>query len=119
MVNETLPALVDLKKEGVVKHVDIMDLRLVNLILVIDHSEPGIIESVLNFCHYCLNDEKLSDYFESRNIGIINASLLSMGLLSQWGALAWYPAPKALVEACQKSVQHCSSKNYPIEKLAI
>jgi hypothetical protein len=42
----------------------------------------------LNFCHYCLNDEKLSDYldyFESRNIGIINASLLSMGLLSQWG----------------------------------
>ena len=42
-----------------------------------------------------------------------------MGLLSQWGALAWYPAPKALVEACQKSVQHCSSKNYPIEKLAM
>lgn len=122
VVNETLPALVELKKEGVVKHVDIIDLQLENLKQVIDHSEPGIIESVLNFCHYCLNDEKLSDYldyFESRNIGIINASLLSMGLLSQWGALAWYPAPKALVEACQKSVQHCSSKNYPIEKLAI
>lgn len=31
MVNETLPALVELKKEGVVKHVDIIDLQLENL----------------------------------------------------------------------------------------
>ena len=89
---------------------------------IIDHSEPGTVESVLNFCHYCLNDEKLTDYldyFESKNIGIINASPLSMGLLSQRGVPAWHPAPQSLVEACRKAVQHCLSKNYPIEKLAI
>ena len=75
-----------------------------------------------DFCHYCLNDEKLTDYldyFESKNIGIINASPLSMGLLSQRGVPAWHPAPQSLVEACRKAVQHCLSKNYPIEKLAI
>lgn len=122
VVGETLPALTELKKKGIVKHVGITDLQLENLHWVIEHTESGTVESILNFCHYCLNDEKLADYldfFESKNIGIINASPLSMGLLSQRGVPAWHPAPKPLVEACRKAVQHCQSKNYPIEKLAI
>ena len=122
IVNETLPALVALREKGVVGHVGITDLQLENLQWVIEHSPAGTIESVLNFCHYCLNDDKLIeylDYFEERRIGIINASPLSMGLLSQRGVPDWHPAPQSLVEACQKAVQHCLSKNYPIEKLAI
>ena len=122
IVNETLPALVALREKGIVGHVGITDLQLENLQWVIEHSPAGTIESVLNFCHYCLNDDKLIDYidyFEERGIGIINASPLSMGLLSQRGVPDWHPAPQSLVEACQKAVQHCLSKNYPIEKLAI
>ena len=122
IVNETLPALVALREKGVVGHVGITDLQLENLQWVIEHSPAGTVESILNFCHYCLNDDKLMDYldyFEERGIGIINASPLSMGLLSQRGVPDWHPAPLSLVEACQKAVQHCLSKNYPIEKLAI
>ena len=122
IVNETLPALVVLREKGVVGHVGITDLQLENLQWVIEHSPAGTVESILNFCHYCLNDDKLMDYldyFEERGIGIINASPLSMGLLSQRGVPDWHPAPQSLVEACQKAVQHCLSKNYPIEKLAI
>ena len=122
IVNETLPALVALREKGIVGHVGITDLQLENLQWVIEHSPAGTIESVLNFCHYCLNDDKLVDfldYFEERGIGIINASPLAMGLLSQRGVPDWHPAPLSLVEACQKAVQHCLSKNYPIEKLAI
>ncbi len=122
IVNETLPALVELREKGIVKHVGITDLQLENLKWVIEHSESGTVESVLNFCHYCLCDEKLEDFldfFESKNIGIINASPLSMGLLSERGVPVWHPAPKPLVEACKKAVAHCKSKNYPIEKLAI
>lgn len=122
VVDETLPALVALREKGVVGHVGITDLQLENLQWVIDHSAPGTVESVLNFCHHCLNDDKLVDfldYFEERGIGVINASPLSMGLLSQRGAPGWHPAPKPLMEACQRAAQHCASKNYPIEKLAI
>lgn len=122
VVGETLPALVSLKEQGIVGHVGITDLQLENLRWVIDHSRPGTVECILNFCHYCLNDEKLSDfldYFESANVGVINASPLSMGLLSQRGVPPWHPAPQSLVEACRKAVQHCLSRNYPIEKLAI
>ena len=122
VVDETLPALVELKKKGVVGHVGITDLQLENLKWVIEHSEAGTVESVLNFCHYTLNDDAIVDYldfFEQHGVGIVNASPLSMGLLSLRGVPAWHPAPKALVEACQKAAQYCREKNYPIEKLAV
>jgi len=122
VINETLPALVELKNKGIVKHIGITDLQLENLKWVIEHTSPGTVESVLNFCHYCLNDDKLVDFldfFEKHDVGVINASPLSMGLLSERGIPEWHPAPKALVEVCRKAVQHCRSRNYPIEKLAI
>ena len=119
---ETLPTLVELRQQGVVGHVGITDLQLENLKYVVEHVPDGTVESVLNFCHYCLCDDKLLDFldfFESRGIGVINASPLSMGLLSQRGAPAWHPAPAALQEACRRAVDHCSAAGYPIERLAV
>lgn len=122
VVDETLPALVELRKKGVVGHVGITDLQPENIKWVIEHVPAGTVEATLCFCHYSLNDELLTDYFdffEQHNVGIINASPLSMGLLSTRGVPDWHPAPKALVEACQRAVAHCNAKGYPIEKLAI
>lgn len=119
VVDETLPALFELKEKGVVGHVGITDLQLENLKWV---AERMPVESILNFCHYTLNDDALSDYldfFEQHGIGIVNASPLSMGLLSQRGVPDWHPAPRALVEACQKAAEHCKAKGYPIERLAV
>jgi aryl-alcohol dehydrogenase-like predicted oxidoreductase len=120
--DETLPALCELRDEGVVGHVGITDLQPENIRWVIEHVPAGTVEATLCFCHYSLNDELLNEYFdffEQHNVGIINASPLSMGLLSTRGVPDWHPAPKALVEACQKAVAHCNAKGYPIEKLAI
>lgn len=122
VVDETLPALVELREKGIVGHVGITDLQLENLKWVVEHCEEGIVESILNFCHYTLNDDALLDYldfFERRGIGVINASPLAMGLLSQRGVPAWHPAPKPLVEACQRAAEHCRQKKYQIEKLAV
>ena len=109
VVDETLPALVELRETE-------------NLKWVIEHSESGVVESILNFCHYSLNDTLLTDYldfFEQHGIGVINASPFSMGLLSQRGAPDWHPASKALREACAKAAAYCQEKGYPIDKLAI
>ena len=122
VVDETLPALCELKAKGVVGHVGITDLQLPNLKWVIEHCEKGTVESILNFCHYTLNDDALEDYlvfFEQEGIGVINASPLSMGLLSQRGVPAWHPAPKPLVAVCHEAAGYCASKGYPIEKLAV
>ena len=122
IVDETLPALVELRKKGIVKHVGITDLQPENLKWLIEHTEKGTIESVLCFCHYCLNDEMLLDYldfFEQHNVGVISASPLSMGLLSMRGAPDWHPAPQALKDACTRAANYCQEKGYPIEKLAM
>ena len=111
VVGETLPALVELREKGVVGHVGITDLQLENLKWVIEHVPAGTVESVLNFCHYSLNDEMLSDYldfFEENNVGVVNASPFSMGLLSQRGAPAWHPAPQALKDACKRAAEYCN-----------
>lgn len=122
VVKETLPALVELREKGVVSHVGITDLQPENLKWLIENTPEGTVETVLNFCHYCLNDDLLTEYFEffeSRGIGIINASPLSMGLLSQRGTPDWHPASQELKDACAKAAAYCKEQDYPIEKLAV
>ena len=122
IVDETLPALVELRDKGFVKHVGITDLQPENLKWVVEHAPAGTVESILNFCHYSLNDTLLADYlgfFEQHNVGVINASPFSMGLLSQRGAPDWHPAGKDLQRACAKAAAYCEEQGYPIDKLAI
>lgn len=120
--HETLPALVELRNKGIVKHVGITNLTLHHFKYVIDHVPAGTVESILSFCHYCLNDDALTDYldyFEEKGIGVINASPFSMGLLTERGAPEWHPAPKPLQDLCRKAVNHCKSKGISIEQLAV
>lgn len=119
---ETLPALVELKQAGLVRHVGLTNLTLRHFKYVIDHVPAGTVDSVLSFCHYCLNDDALTDYldyFEERKIGVINASPFAMGLLTDRGAPAWHPASQPLKNLCKKAAQYCKTKNYPIEQLAV
>lgn len=47
---------------------------------------PGVVDTVLSYCHYCLNDtslESILPYLEAKGVGVINASILSMGLLTE------------------------------------
>jgi aryl-alcohol dehydrogenase-like predicted oxidoreductase len=119
---ETLPALVELKEKGLVRHVGITNLTLRHFKYVIEHVPAGTVESVLSFCHYCLNDDALIDYldyFEEKNIGVINAAPFSMGLLTERGVPDWHPAPQPLRDLCQKAMLHCKSKGESIEQLAV
>jgi len=89
---------------------------------VIDHVPEGTVESVLSFCHHCLNDDALLDYldyFEQKKVGVINASPFSMGLLTERGAPDWHPASKPLRDLCIKAAAHCKDKGQSIEQLAL
>ncbi len=119
---ETLPALKELKDKGICKHVGITNLTLRHFKYVIEHTPAGLVESILSFCHYTLNDDALMDYvefFEQKNIGIINASPYSMGLLTQRGAPDWHPAPAALRRLAKKATEYCAQQGTNIERLAV
>lgn len=122
VATETLPALQALKHKGVIGHVGCTDLQLENLRWMVEHTAEGTVEAVLNFCHYCLNDNKLLDYldfFDEHHVGVINASPFAMGLLTHRGAPQWHPAPQSLVDACRRADEICMERHYPIEKLAM
>ena len=122
IVNETLPALLALKEQGTVRHVGITGLPLKVFRSIIDRVGPGVVETVLSFCHYELNDTSLADlipYFQQKGVGIINASPTGMGLLTGRGAPSWHPASPAIQTVCRRAVKHCRSRGVDPVKLAV
>jgi L-galactose dehydrogenase len=122
IVSETLPALVALRAAGRIGHIGITGLPLKVFPAVIDRVGPGVVETILSFCRYELNDtalESLLPYCRQKGIGVINASPTGMGLLSERGAPGWHPAPAAMIEGSRRAVEFCRSVGADIVKLAI
>ncbi|MDR0686687.1 MAG: aldo/keto reductase [Dysgonamonadaceae bacterium] len=119
---ETLPALLEIRRKGLARYIGLTNLTLKHFKYVIDNIPDKTVESVLSFCHYCLNDNALEDYlpyFEAKNIGVINASPFAMGLLTERGAPAWHPAPKPLQDLCRQAVDFCKANGKQIEATAL
>jgi L-galactose dehydrogenase len=89
---------------------------------VIDRAGPGVVETILSFCRYGLNDtalEGLIPYFKQKRVGIINASPTGMGLLTERGPPAWHPASDAIKAGCRRAVELCQQRGWNIVELAI
>jgi len=122
IVDETLPALVKLRTAGRIGHIGITGLPLKVFTEVLARSEPGVVETILSFCRYELNDtalETLIPGLQHKGIGIINAAPTGMGLLTERGVPAWHPAPPAMVAGARRAVDYCRSVGVDIVKLAV
>jgi aryl-alcohol dehydrogenase-like predicted oxidoreductase len=119
VVHETIPALRLLQDRGKVRFVGVTGLPLKIFRYVLDHTE---VDTVLSYCRYCLNDaslESLLPDLRERRVGVINASPLAMGLLSNRGAPAWHPASCEIRNACARATAFCRSQDADIARLAI
>ena len=116
---ETLPALRQIVRNGKARYVGITGLPLKVFREVIARAD---VDTVLSYCHYSLNDTTLKNLLpilEEKRIGLISASPLSMGLLTQRGAPDWHPAPAEIKAACRRAVELCQNRGASIEKLAV
>ena len=84
IVEHTLPELEKLKQEGKIRFIGITGAYLDTLKYILDRSE--CVDTVLNFCRYNLIDTTLEGYFtkymKERDLGLIDASILYMGMLT-------------------------------------
>lgn len=122
IVSETLPALLELKKAGKVRHIGITGLPLSIFRYVLDRVPENTVDCVLSYCHYTICDTSLKDlvpYLQSKRVGIINASPLCMGLLTKRGPPEWHPAPTELVKAAQLAADACGELGVDIADVAL
>ena len=121
IIEESIPALVELKRRGKIRCCGITGypLKIFREIL----TKTDDVDTILTFCHYSMNDNSLLEIMsmlKEKEIGIVNASVLSMGLLTNSKKKAdWHPAPDDVRDACRKAAEHCLKNGTHIAKLAL
>jgi L-galactose dehydrogenase len=119
VVEETLPALTELRDAGKVRHVGITGYPLPALASVAGRAR---VDTVLSYCHYTLLDRSLDDwvpFFAERGIAVLNASPLAMGALTARGAPSWHPAPAEVLRCCAAAAELCARRGIALEQLAV
>lgn len=119
IINETIPALRRVVESGKARFIGVTGLPL-SVFTAIAAQVP--LDTVLSYCRYTLNDtslENITPFLHEKNIGVIAASPLGMGLLTGRGPAQWHPATPEIRETCAQAVQWCESQGVSMEKLAI
>ncbi|BEP14059.1 aldo/keto reductase [Acidothermaceae bacterium B102] len=119
VVQETVPALRELAGTGKVRYVGVTGYPLAALEYITSRVAT---DTVLSYCHYTLQDHSLLRWlpaFQEQRLGVINASVLSMGALTTQGAPPWHPGPPELIEACAEAARLCTERGSDISQLAV
>ena len=81
------------------------------------------VDGVLSYCHYnVLNtnmDAVLTDFAREHGMGLINASGLCMGILTEHGPPDWHPAPPQVRAAGKKAAEFCRRHGANLPELAL
>ena len=111
IVEVAILTLQKLKQSGKVRFVGITGYSLGMLRKI---AEQANIDTILSYCRYnpliTDLDVLLTPSASELKIGLINASPLHMGVLTERGAPPWHPAPLAVKEAGSRVVQLCKQQ---------
>ena len=119
IVDETLPALEGLRDAGLVRFIGVTCFPVPALVSV---ARRHRVDTVMSYCNYTIQNRNLEPWLvdlDAEGIGVMNASPLGMGLLTNRGVPAWHPAPASVVAACAEAAAVCASRGSDIAKLAL
>ena len=81
------------------------------------------VDCILSYCRYNLLNRdlelSLAPFAERQGIGMINASPLHMGLLSERGGPPWHPAPEPVKATARKVVDLCRTRKVSPADIAL
>jgi L-galactose dehydrogenase len=120
IVDEALPTMRDIQRQGKARFIGITGLQLKVLRRIAELAE---VDNILSYCRHNLlfddMDELLTGFAQQRSIGLINASPLHMGVLTEHGAPAWHPASDQVKEAGAKIARACQSRGLRVGDVAL
>jgi aryl-alcohol dehydrogenase-like predicted oxidoreductase len=119
VINETLPALRQAQREGLIRQVGISGYPLAIYPRVLAACDLDV---VLSYCHLMIGNTRLLDLMpqlNDRGLGVVNAAPLGMGLLTHQGPPAWHPAPAHIRARYAEATAFCQQQGVDIAQLAI
>lgn len=119
IVDETLPALRKLQKQGKVKFVGVSGYPMNIFRWILDRAELDVI---LSYNHYTIQNTMLADlvpYLKGKGVGIMNAAPFSARLLTNQPLPAWHKATPLVRQTAKAAAEHCASRGSDIAKLAL
>ena len=120
VVEETVPAMRKLQEQGKARYIGITGYSLKNLMEIAGQVK---VDSILSYCRYNLlitdMDRSLAPFAKKHGIGVINASPLHMGIITERGAPDWHPAPQAVRDAGQRIVAICKARGLDASEVAL
>lgn len=119
LIDYALPTLRELKKKGLVRYIGITgyDLNILEKIAIEEQ-----VDTVMAYCTYTLQDRRLAGIAKNLNehgIGVLNASPLGMGLLTNKGAPSWHPVSQKVKEICSLASKKCNEYGEDISDVAL
>ncbi len=120
IVEEAIPTMRALQREGKARWIGITGLEL-NMLRKVAEAAP--VDAILSYCRYNLMitdmDDLLTPFAEHNGIGLINASPLHMGILTDGGPPSWHPAPPEVKEMGRRVVQLCTQRGVRASDVAL
>ncbi len=120
IVEETLPALRRIQESGKARFIGITGYP-PKFLARIAAQVP--VDTILSYCHYNLlttnMDDALTPFAKTSSIGLINASALHMGVLTERGAPHWHPAPPEVHQAGRRIADLCARSGTSVASTAI
>jgi L-galactose dehydrogenase len=120
IVEEAIPTMRELRREGKARYIGITGLQL-NLLRRVAAAAP--VDIALSYCRYNLLitdlDDLLTPFVKEQGMGLINASPLHMGILTATGPPPWHPAASEVKQAGRAVVEHCATRGVRASDLAL
>ena len=120
IVDETLPALKEVQKQGKVRYIGFSGYPQKIFKFIIDQID---VDCVLSYNQYTLQNTRFIDetvpYLESKGVGVMNAGPFSARLLTDAPVPAWLKEPESVKEAARKVSLLCRERGSDIAKCAL
>jgi L-galactose dehydrogenase len=117
---ETAGVLHDLKREGKCRFVGMSCYPLGLLRRAIERCNLDV---VISYCHFNLQNQllltELLPTADRHGVGVLNASPLGMGLLTNQGPPPWHPAGEEVKSACRRAAELCRQRGADIAFLGM